>query len=265
MPLLLAACNREFAQTPSSSGAAAPPVLAHARGDAVARDDNLSSGRQLASQGAAGVTPCASCHGASGEGNGPDGYPRLAGQDQAYLEHQLDSFADGTRAHPVMTLIAGAMTPAQRTAASAFYAGLGSDAQAAAATAVAGAAPSTASAATTPATAQPQAITQPSAAISVALPPMLAARGDEARGIRACADCHEPPGVGGAAANPYLAGQNAQYLTDALAAWKSGARHNDRTGQMPVIAKALSEDEAGALAAYYADQPAPAPRHAGSN
>ncbi len=45
------------------------------------------------------VAVCAGCHGAKGEGNQAIGAPRLAGQDAAYLERQLQNFKAGRRAY----------------------------------------------------------------------------------------------------------------------------------------------------------------------
>ena len=92
----------------------------------------------------------------------------------------------------------------------------------------------------------------PKAAGSAASAPVLVVRGDDKRSIQACVNCHGPQGIGDAAANPYLAGQNETYLANTLAEWKSGARHNDASGQMPAIAKQLTDAEVQALAAYYA-------------
>lgn len=40
---------------------------------------------------------CASCHGAEGQGDGVEGYPRLAGQQYAYLSRQMHNGLKGTR------------------------------------------------------------------------------------------------------------------------------------------------------------------------
>jgi cbb3-type cytochrome c oxidase subunit III len=40
---------------------------------------------------------CASCHGPQAQGNGPAGYPRLAGQQHAYLARQIRNGREGTR------------------------------------------------------------------------------------------------------------------------------------------------------------------------
>jgi len=89
--------------------------------------------------------------------------------------------------------------------------------------------------------------------------PSSATHGDESKQIQACANCHGPGGAGMADINPYLAGLDAKYLTASLAEWKSGARRTDPSGQMPRIAKSLSDADVKALAAYYSAQPAPQP------
>jgi cytochrome c553 len=210
----------------ASASAAAPVPPGVARVPALSPQD-IDAGRTIAAQGAPGAPACVSCHGANGEGNAPSGFPRLAAQGRIYLEHQLNSFADGTRANPVMTPIAGALSAQQRAQVAGFYANLGTNG------------------------AQQQASNTPE--------PVLVVRGDDKRGLQACANCHGPGGIGDAAANPYLAGQHEQYLASALAAWKDGSRHNDPSGRMPAIAKALSDDEARSLSGYFAKLAPPAP------
>jgi cytochrome c553 len=193
--------------------------------------DPIAIGAALATKGAGAVTPCSSCHGANGEGNAAARFPRLVGQSAAYLQRQLDAYAGGSRANPVMEPIAKAMSPEQRAAAAAYYESLAPSATAAAA-------------ASRPANAPPLGRT-------------IATVGIEARGVQACANCHGPEGIGEWAIYPALAGQHASYLETALAEWKSGARKTDPSGQMPRIAQALSDTEASAVVAYYAALPAP--------
>jgi cytochrome c553 len=40
---------------------------------------------------------CASCHGATAQGDGPKGYPRLAGQQYGYLVRQIQQAIAGRR------------------------------------------------------------------------------------------------------------------------------------------------------------------------
>lgn len=43
-----------------------------------------------------GVPACMACHGPAGKGNGPAGYPALAGQHGQYIEAQLTAYRNGT-------------------------------------------------------------------------------------------------------------------------------------------------------------------------
>lgn len=77
------------------------------------------------------------------------------------------------------------------------------------------------------------------------------------RGATACASCHQANGAGQAQAGfPRLAGINADYLVSQIEAFKNGTRKNPT---MEPIAKALSPEEARAVAAYFAQQKIPVP------
>jgi len=206
-------------------GAAAAPAGGQA---------NVQAGQQLAASGTPnGVTACVGCHGAQGEGNAAGGFPRIAGQSAAYLGKQLGAYANGARVNPIMQPIAKAMNAEQIRDVSAYYASLG---EAPGAPAAGGAKPS---------------------AAGSDRGSTLSAIGDDAKGVQACANCHGPGGVGNQPAYPYLAGQHANYLTAAMAAWKNGARKTDSSGQMTHIAQALADADVAALSAYFSAQPAP--------
>ncbi|MGH7213040.1 MAG: c-type cytochrome, partial [Acetobacteraceae bacterium] len=81
-------------------------------------------GVAIAIHGAAGLPPCASCHGAKGEGNAAIGASRLAGVGDAYLAGQLAAFASGARRNPIMSSIAKMLTPSQETAVAAYFSSL---------------------------------------------------------------------------------------------------------------------------------------------
>jgi cytochrome c553 len=243
--LLLAGCQRHDPVGPvaasappaSAASAAAPapsgPIIAPPAAAPAPTAAQIAAGGTLASQGAGAVTACASCHGAQGEGNAAANFPRIAGQPYAYLLLQLQSYADDRRQHAVMAPIAKAMSPAQREDAAAYFASLP---------------PQPASAPAAP----------PSAASGNAeRGRLLSAAGDESKLVQACANCHGPDGSGGAA-NPYLAGQHAGYLVATLGAWRDGTRHNDPSGQMPGIAKSLSDADVQAVAAFFSRQAPPA-------
>jgi cytochrome c553 len=226
-----------FAQQPktapakSQTQAAAPAPVLRLTPEQQALAD---AGARIAKSGAPnGVTACVSCHGANGEGTPGAGFPRLAGQSQFYLNRQLLLFADGSRNHPVMSPIAKAMDKQQMLQTSTYYATLSN-------------VPS----------ATPQ--NKPSQA-AMNRGRMLSDWGDESIRVQGCANCHGPGGRGGVYTFPYLAGQHQDYLQAAMAEWKSGARNTDPSGQMPTIAKRMSDADIAAVSAYFAMQPAPPP------
>lgn len=170
-----------------------------------------------------GAAPCLACHGADGGGIAAAGYPRLAGLDAHHLQRQLDDFAKGTRASPVMQPVAAALSESERAALAAYYAKL------------------------PPPT--PAASTAPPAGAALAL------RGDWSRQLPACVQCHGPGGVGVGANFPPLAGQGANYLAAQLDAWRQGTRRNDPLQLMQHIAGQLTPQEIQAVSAWFAAQP----------
>ncbi|MFL6656925.1 MAG: c-type cytochrome [Massilia sp.] len=206
---------------------------------ALAQQDNggrqgpsAQAGQQIATVGAPnGVTACTGCHGAQGEGNPSANFPRIGGQSAYYLDKQMSAFATGARDNPIMGPIAKAMSEQQRQDSSAYYASLQAPSP-----------PATGASADAGQTARAR---------------QLATVGDETKQLQACANCHGPGGRGEAPAYPYLAGQHASYFTAAMGEWTSGQRNTDGSGQMPSIAKRLSDEEVAALAAYFAAQPVP--------
>jgi len=56
------------------------------------------------------LSTCASCHGARGRSSAKD-IPHLAGQQPAYLVHQLEAFRSGERKNELMQAIASQLTP----------------------------------------------------------------------------------------------------------------------------------------------------------
>ena len=213
---------------PSASAGAGPTASANR---AEGNTNPVALGATLATQGAPGVAPCSSCHGAQGEGQAAAGFPRLAGQPAPYLERQLQAYAEGSRTNSVMQPIAKAMTPDQRAAAASHYASI--------------------AAATDTAPAKPPAAS--------ALGRTLATVGAQDRNLQACANCHGPEGIGEWATYPALAGQHATYLRNALSEWKDGSRRTDPSEQMPRIARLLSGAETDAVVAYYSSLPVARP------
>lgn len=201
------------------AGVAAAGLWAHA---AAAE----SPGAAIAGQGlpAAGVPACATCHGASGEGNAAIGAPRLAGLPAAYLVEQLNAFAEGSRANPLMQPVAKGLDDAQRRAVATYFSGQP----------------------------VPSAKATPASGAAAALGAALVERGRWQDGLPACAQCHGPGAAGVGTAFPPLAGQSAAYLTAQLNAWKSGARPAGPLGLMPAVVRKLSDQDIAAVTAYLA-------------
>lgn len=176
-----------------------------------------------------GAAPCIACHGADGGGQVAAGNPRLAGLDAAYLQKQLDDFASGTRASPVMRATATALGEDERKALAVYYSQLPLPAVLA------------------------KPVTPLPAADSTGT--VLATRGRWADNVPACVQCHGPAGVGVGTHFPPLAGQPAAYIVSQLKAWQQGTRHNDPLQLMQHLSGVLNEQDIHAVAEWFAAQP----------
>ncbi len=179
-----------------------------------------------------GAAPCQTCHAPDGSGQASGGFPRLAGQNAAYLQAQLEAFASGTRDNPVMKLQASALTGEERKALATYFS-------------------------TMPAVATPDAAGTTPFADPERLGETLATRGRWSKQVPACEQCHGPGGMGVGANFPPLAGQSANYLASQLRAFRSGSRHNDPMGLMRHIAQSLGDQDIDAVAHWFAAQPFP--------
>lgn len=70
--------------------------------------------------------------------------------------------------------------------------------------------------------------------------------------VEACAYCHGVDGIARDTEVPHLAGQNERYLFNQMMAFRSGKRVHK---EMRYMARQMSPEEIGALAAYYAALP----------
>ena len=175
---------------------------------------------------------CQGCHGVHGEGNAPAAIPRLAGQSPEYLRKQLEDYASGDRANPVMQNFAKPLAHTDIEALAAYF--------------------STANA--------PRTVIPSTASTSeLDLGRRLAQQGSEAKRVQACASCHGPDGVGVLHAAPYLAGQSAEYLTSALTSFQQRTRKNDPGKLMTSVAGQLDTSDIAAAAAYFSSLPSSAP------
>ncbi|MDD5248824.1 MAG: c-type cytochrome [Rhodocyclaceae bacterium] len=97
-------------------------------GDQAKNRDTIAVGQRIYRAGDAtkGLPACAACHGPSGAGI-PAQFPRIGGQFADYVETQLKSFRDGTRANDpnkMMRTVALKMTDAEIKAVADYTAGL---------------------------------------------------------------------------------------------------------------------------------------------
>jgi cytochrome c553 len=163
-----------------------------------------------------------------GEGNAPAAIPRLASQSTEYLREQLEDYASGKRANQIMQNFAKPLTPADIEALAAYF----SSAHAARTVN-----PSTASAA------------------QLDLGRRLAQQGSEVERVQACNSCHGPDGIGVLHAAPYLAGQSAEYLTNALTSFREGTRKDGPGKLMSSVAGQLDAADIAAAAGYFSSLP----------
>lgn len=92
---------------------------------------DLALGEQIWRGGIAakGLPACAACHGPAGSGNGPAGFPSLAGQNAGYTALQLRNYREGTRDTDavygaMMRGVAGVMSDDEIAAVSAYAQGI---------------------------------------------------------------------------------------------------------------------------------------------
>jgi cytochrome c553 len=173
-----------------------------------------------------GAPACQSCHGTDGGGTASAGIPRLAGLNGKYIEQQLKNFRAGKRSNPIMQPIAELLTDTEVPQIAAYYSALPI--------------PASASQGVDPALLRKGEI--------------IATRGDWSHEIPACFQCHGPNGQGIEPHFPAIYGQHALYISNQIAAWKSGTRTNDPSGLMKSVADKLSADQIEAVSVYLSNQ-----------
>lgn len=174
-----------------------------------------------AKAGATKAAVCGACHGM--DGNSADKmYPKLAGQNQAYIARQLALFKSGKRMAPLMMPFAAQLSDQDMHDLGAFFATQKS----------------------LPGVADEQ---------FVARAQELYRGGDAKLGVPACMACHGPDGRGMAGVGyPQLAGQWSEYISLKLGEWKAGTHWaDDVNGKvMPQIVAKLSDADIAALSSY---------------
>lgn len=173
------------------------------------------------------VANCVGCHGPSGNSIAPV-FPKLAGQQKAYLMKQLADMKSGKRKIPMMDKLVAPLTDADIEVIAAYF--------------------STQSAATTPSASAPE----------------VAAAGmkiffEGTDGVLACYSCHNFDGRGtedfglSPGGYPMLFGQHSTYIVKQLKDFKSSARKNDHIQAMHNIARNMSDEEIAAVAEFLQD------------
>jgi cytochrome c553 len=180
---------------------------------------------------AARVLACAPCHGANGQGTNDDYVPRLAGKPAGYLYNQLLAFREGRRKYPPMNYLLEFLPDPFLKAMADYFA------------------------------AEQSPLPLPAAPVVskeiLARGELLALRGDPARNVPACANCHGPSFTGMEPAVPGLLGLRTNYVSAQLGAWRYGTRTAAAPDCMQVVAAHLTEDDVKALAAWLSSRPAP--------
>jgi len=162
---------------------------------------------------------CAACHTNDGSRGSPAN-PILQGQHPDYLVKQLTEFKAGKRDSPVMRPLAQPLSESDMKNVAAFYAGKQAK----------------------PGFAKNKDL--------VSLGEKIYRGGIAERSVPSCSGCHGPSGAGIPSQYPRLAGQHADYVEAQLAAFRSGARHNNPV--MTGVAAKLNDREIKAVADYVA-------------
>lgn len=162
---------------------------------------------------------CFICHGADGESSSPV-FPRLAGQNAAYVARQLGDYRSGKRRSTTMQPMVEDLSAEDFKALGSYFAARA---------------------------------TQVHAVEDAELAQMgrfIFMRGNPYSGVAACSTCHGSNGHG-TETLPRLAGQHAQYLENQLKQFNKRERTNDNA-VMHGIASKLTELETKAVSAYIA-------------
>ncbi len=179
--------------------------VAHAAGDAAA--------------GKGKTAVCAACHGADGN-SAIANFPKLAGQNEAYLIKQMDEIKSGKRPVVEMTGLLDAMSEQDIADIAAYFA-------------------------------KQNGTVGHAAKDLVEQGQKIYRAGIMSKGVAACTACHTPTGEGMAQAGfPAIGGQHAAYTEKQLMAFRKGERNNDPQGMMQDIAAKLSDAEIKAVSSY---------------
>ncbi|MGO1072393.1 c-type cytochrome [Lysobacter sp. CA199] len=186
--------------------------------------------------GATKAGTCAACHGLDGNPTDPQ-YPRLAGQSERYIAHQIALFKTGERntgMSAAMKPFADALSEQDARDLGAYFATQKSGAGVADDTVIA------------------SGPNKDKKFYQVG--EQLFRSGDADRGIPACMACHGPGGAGNPGpAYPHIAGQQAVYSQRRLEEYRAGTttqKDPHLFNVMASVAKKLTDEEIGSLSSY---------------
>lgn len=178
------------------------------------------------------VKPCIICHGLEDKKGRDAYYPRIAGKPESYLFNQLRNFRDGRRHYRPMALLLEGLPDAYLREMAAYFASLEQ--------------------------AFPPPEPMKGSASEAELARKLIKRGDPARNMPACMECHGADLMGIAPFIPGLLGLPRVYIMAQFGNWKHGAVMRGKAPDcMSQIAKQLTSEEAAAIASWLAAQPVP--------
>ena len=193
---------------------------------AVASVSMFTAVTAIAGDAAAGKTKAAACGGCHGmDGNSLVAmYPKLAGQNEAYITKQVKDFKANTdRQNPIMFGMVAALTDEDAADIGAYF------------------------------QSQSTKDVAPFDADKLAAGRAMYKGGDLQKGIPACQACHGPTGAGTAGIGfPHVGGQYVDYTVAQLKAFKDGSRKNDAKKLMRSIVEKMSEADMVAVANYMA-------------
>ena len=178
------------------------------------------------------VVPCITCHGKDGRATSEGYFPRIAGKPAGYLYNQLLNFRDGRRNYPLMVYLVEHLSDDYLREMAQYFAALDLP--------------------------YPQSARVNAPSPAAHRGEALVRRGDPARGLPACAQCHGESLTGVSPAIPGLLGLSRDYLYGQLGYWKTGERRAHAPDCMAKIAAQLTADEIDAVSAWLAALPVPA-------
>jgi cytochrome c553 len=210
---------------PATASTAAKPAAASsapaAATPAASDQDVMAAKPGDATAGQAKAAACGACHGP--DGNSTDGqYPKLAGQHEMYIAHQLNNFKSGARQNAIMQGMSTPLSVQDMHDIGAYFA-------------------------------SKQSLPGVADESLVAQGQKLYREGDTARGIPACMACHSIDGRGNPGAMyPQLTSQHAQYIEAKLKDFHDGVMWGTEAHAqiMPLIAKKLDPQDISAVATY---------------